>query len=88
MAPVKQDGTGKRVRWDLQLGQHMGEKGAKIPPKVVIKTRQIITKQAVKIAKRADEHEEFINKVSVAMPMIQWCNINRHSVRNLICRCF
>jgi hypothetical protein len=43
---------------------------------VVIKTRQIITKQAVKIAKRADEHEEFINKVSVAMPMIQWCNIN------------
>jgi hypothetical protein len=34
MAPVKQDGTGKRVRWDLQLGQHMGEKGAKIPPKV------------------------------------------------------
>jgi hypothetical protein len=34
MAPVKQDGTGKRVRWDLQLGQHMGEKGTRIPPKV------------------------------------------------------
>ncbi|KAJ7524080.1 hypothetical protein O6H91_18G076800 [Diphasiastrum complanatum] len=35
----------------------------RISPKVVIKTKQILSKQAEKIVKQADEHEQFLNKI-------------------------
>jgi hypothetical protein len=50
-------------QWPKGLGQRIGRKGTRSPRKVVLQTKELITKQAGKIAKRADEHEAFITKV-------------------------
>jgi hypothetical protein len=66
MAPHNVDRNGEAgEHWQQkELGQQrMGRNGSRSPPKVVLQTKEMITKQAGKIAKRADEHEAFITKV-------------------------
>ncbi|CAK9879665.1 unnamed protein product [Sphagnum jensenii] len=70
MAPhnVDQNGEAGEHWQQKELGQQrMGRKGSRSPPKVVLQTKEMITKQAGKIAKRADEHEAFITKVTYSM---------------------
>jgi hypothetical protein len=70
MAPHNVDRNGEAgEHWQQkELGQQrMGRKGSRSPPKVVLQTKEMITKQAGKIAKRADEHEAFITKVTYSM---------------------
>ncbi|KAJ7528730.1 hypothetical protein O6H91_15G016200 [Diphasiastrum complanatum] len=37
------------------------------PPRVVVQTKKIISKHANKIAKQADEHEQFLNKITYCL---------------------
>jgi hypothetical protein len=66
MAPDGIDWNGEGGgQWPKGLGQRIGRKGSRSPRKVVLQTKELITKQAGKIAKRADEHEAFITKVFI-----------------------
>jgi hypothetical protein len=66
MAPDGIDRNGEvGGQWPKGLGQRIGRKGSRTPRKVVLQTKELITKQAGKIAKRADEHEDFITKVFI-----------------------
>lgn len=46
--------------------------GSKSPPKVVLQTKEMITKHAEKIAKQADEHEQFLNKVTYCLGVVSF----------------
>jgi hypothetical protein len=48
------------------------DKRAEYPPKVVKKTKELISKQATEIAKRANEHEEFITKVTYCLGVVSF----------------
>jgi hypothetical protein len=66
MAPDGIDRNGEGGgQWPKGLGQRIGRRGSRSPRKVVLQTKELITKQAGKIAKRADEHEAFITKVFI-----------------------
>jgi hypothetical protein len=41
-------------------------------PKVVKKTKELLSKQATELAKRADEHEEFINKITYCVGVVSF----------------
>lgn len=42
------------------------------PPKVVLETKKVLKKHAVTIAKRADEHEQFINKIMYSLGVLSF----------------
>ncbi|BFI25872.1 hypothetical protein MPTK2_1g25170 [Marchantia polymorpha subsp. ruderalis] len=49
-----------------------GQKGSRSPPKVVLQTKEMLSKHAEKIAKRADEHEQFLNKVTYSLGVVSF----------------
>ncbi|KAL2653348.1 hypothetical protein R1flu_021476 [Riccia fluitans] len=49
-----------------------GQNGSRSPPKVVLQTKEMLTKHAEKLAKRADEHEQFLNKVTYSLGVVSF----------------
>lgn len=58
--------------WHEDITKFIGEKRVEYPPKVVKKTKELITKQATVIAKRADEHEDFLTKVTYCIGVVSF----------------
>ncbi|CAM6086487.1 unnamed protein product [Calypogeia fissa] len=68
MAPRFGDGM-----WPDAVDHYVGRTpGSKSPPKVVLQTKEMITKHAEKIAKQADEHEQFLNKVTYCLGVVSF----------------
>lgn len=58
---------------DQHLQQRHGHtKRPLSPPKVVLETKKALKKHAVRMAKRADEHEQFINKIMYSFGVLSF----------------